>query len=393
MKKLLFVDDEVQILKSFRRVFIDTDYEVITANSGVEALDILEKTSVDLIISDMRMPEIDGYDLLLKVKQLYPKTSRIILSGYSDEKVVFKALRNNIAKVYMFKPWSNDEIVVTINNLFTTLESIKNNNLLSLLNTLEHLPTIPGKYLEIIDLIERDANIEQISDLIETDPAIASEILHVANSAYYGGKTGSIKQAITTIGLNCTRELVLSTSVINMFKSDKGAQNMLELAWEMSYLVNKLTLFIYKKILNRKIPSLYQSAGLLHNLGVVFLLSVHGKSYMEILLNSSNDKQLIDKEKELMHSTHMEAGGHLLNWWGFPYAVVEGALYHHNPYNPSIINKDLVKVLHLAQYYANLMIGQTNDDELDLQLFIDLETNKQAFEEKLKSFKKGGRYV
>lgn len=86
-KSILFVDDEKAILNSIRREFFDSPYDVYIANGGREALDILEKNHIDLIVSDMRMPEMDGYELLKRVKLLYPEVTRLILSGFTDEKL------------------------------------------------------------------------------------------------------------------------------------------------------------------------------------------------------------------------------------------------------------------------------------------------------------------
>ncbi len=107
MKKIPIVDDEVQILKALSRVFFDTDYAIFTAESGQAALSLLEQHEIDLVISDMRMPLMDGYELLSKVKETYPDIIRIILSGYADESTVFKAILHNIAKFYLLKPWHN----------------------------------------------------------------------------------------------------------------------------------------------------------------------------------------------------------------------------------------------------------------------------------------------
>ncbi|MDK2807566.1 MAG: hypothetical protein PWP24_299, partial [Clostridiales bacterium] len=98
-KTILLVDDERPILKAFQRIFMDTDYEILTANSAMEALGLLTSNKVHMIISDMRMPEMDGYELLEKVKLLYPSIIRIILSGYSDETAVLRALQRNLAKL------------------------------------------------------------------------------------------------------------------------------------------------------------------------------------------------------------------------------------------------------------------------------------------------------
>ena len=118
MKKILIVDDEVQILKALSRMFLDTDYEIFTADNSMEALKLLETTEINMVISDMRMPEMDGYKLLSMIKDKYPDIIRIILSGYADEKPMFQALLHNVAKLYIFKPWNNDSFLESINKLF-----------------------------------------------------------------------------------------------------------------------------------------------------------------------------------------------------------------------------------------------------------------------------------
>jgi len=113
-KTLLFVDDEKQILMAIRRLFLDTDYTIYAVSSGEEALRILEEVKVDLIVADMRMPAMDGYELLQRVKQKYPSTVRLILSGYAEEKLIVSALENNLAMLYLFKPWDNKALIGTI---------------------------------------------------------------------------------------------------------------------------------------------------------------------------------------------------------------------------------------------------------------------------------------
>jgi YesN/AraC family two-component response regulator len=111
---ILFVDDEKQILKAIKREFFDSEYEIVTADSGQAALDIMEQTKIDLIITDMRMPEMDGYELLRRVKETYPSTRRIILSGYADENIIKDALNNGLTEFYLFKPWGSREIITAI---------------------------------------------------------------------------------------------------------------------------------------------------------------------------------------------------------------------------------------------------------------------------------------
>jgi len=111
---ILIVDDEANILQALKRVFRREPYRVLTASSGAEGVEILQKEHVDLIISDQRMPEMDGTQFLARAKELYPETIRIILSGYTDVNSITEAI--NVGNVYKFilKPWEDEALRTTI---------------------------------------------------------------------------------------------------------------------------------------------------------------------------------------------------------------------------------------------------------------------------------------
>ena len=114
--KILCVDDEKNVLRALCRLFMDDDYEVLTAGSGKEGLKILEEhQNIQLIISDYRMPEMDGVEFLKHACERSPETIRIVLSGYADTAAVVAAI--NEGQIYKFipKPWNDDELKVTIN--------------------------------------------------------------------------------------------------------------------------------------------------------------------------------------------------------------------------------------------------------------------------------------
>jgi len=176
-KVILFVDDEVQILKSLKRLFRGSGYEVYFADSGAMAIDILTNNRVDLVVTDIRMPEMDGFELLKHIKEDYPLTLRVALSGFTDNRKIFDALENNLAKLYMFKPWDNSELLATIDKIFELEDVLLDQDLLDMINNLDEIPSIPFLYREISKLVEEDANIEDIAATIEQDQSIASKVL------------------------------------------------------------------------------------------------------------------------------------------------------------------------------------------------------------------------
>lgn len=114
--KILCVDDEKNVLRALQRLFMDEDYEILTASNGAEALELLteQQKSVQLVISDYRMPGMDGVEFLKQVNERWPATIRIVLSGYADTASVVDAI--NEGQIYKFipKPWNDEELKSTI---------------------------------------------------------------------------------------------------------------------------------------------------------------------------------------------------------------------------------------------------------------------------------------
>ncbi|MBA5606366.1 response regulator [Duganella sp. FT3S] len=111
---LLFVDDEPNILSALRRLFRPRGYRVLTAESGAEGLEVLAQEPVDLVISDMRMPEMDGARFLAQVRQRWPGVLRLLLTGYSDIQSIQDAINCGEIYRYITKPWDDTDIVLVV---------------------------------------------------------------------------------------------------------------------------------------------------------------------------------------------------------------------------------------------------------------------------------------
>ncbi len=115
--RILYVDDEQNVLRSLTRLFLDDPYEILTASSGAEGLLILDRCgTVPVVISDYRMPGMNGVEFLCEVRKRWPETVRIVLSGYADTGAIVSAI--NEGQIYRFvaKPWNEDELRVTVAN-------------------------------------------------------------------------------------------------------------------------------------------------------------------------------------------------------------------------------------------------------------------------------------
>ncbi len=108
-RTVLFVDDEKKVLTSLERGLLDESYEALFANSGQEALEILQKNPVHVIVTDMRMPEMGGLELLRAVKEEYPHIIRMVLSGYTQVTTVLTAINQGEVFRFITKPWKLEE--------------------------------------------------------------------------------------------------------------------------------------------------------------------------------------------------------------------------------------------------------------------------------------------
>jgi len=383
-KKILFVDDEIQILKSLSRLFMDTDYELFTADSGKAALAILAKEQIDLVITDMRMPVMDGFELLQKIQETHPHVLRIILSGYSEKNTILNALQKNLAKLYIMKPWDNNALLQVVNQIFETENILCDDNLIKLIHNTDDLPTVKNSYHQIMNLFDNNADVGKIASVIEKDPAIATKLLHIINSAFYELKTGNIKQTIAFLGLSTTKNIVLATSIVDSFTTKDRYGSQLEIIWNHSFICSQILNIIYKNLLDKKLSEIESSAGLLHNIGMALFFKIFPEKYIEIFRSIEKNKcDLLKTELDSINVTHQQAGAYLLKWWEIPYPIVEAALYHHTPFATGIINHELIYAVNIAQHYANTFVGNQLSDTLDPNVFDALGIRQSQLEEAL----------
>ncbi len=130
-KRILFVDDEENVLRSLKRLFISEDYEVLTALSGLDGLAVLKEIEVPVIVSDQRMPVMTGAEFLEKSQQLSPDAVRIILTGYADVEAAIGAINRGGAYRYVSKPWNDSDLLMVIKDAFEKYRLVKENKYLT----------------------------------------------------------------------------------------------------------------------------------------------------------------------------------------------------------------------------------------------------------------------
>ena len=180
--RILCVDDEPNIVASLRRLFRGSGYQVTTATSGAQAIAHLEQEPVDLVFSDMRMPGMSGAQLLEQIRVRWPKTTRVLLTGYADIGSTIAAINSGEVYRYITKPWDDGEVLATAHQIFerhaledekTRLEELlraKNQALMELNETLEEkVAERTSELLQLSQKIKKNylTSIKVFSNLME----------------------------------------------------------------------------------------------------------------------------------------------------------------------------------------------------------------------------------
>src|ERR1700683_4032051 len=157
MIRIVFVDDEVNVLQEMRRTLhsMRSEWDMEFLPSGAAALDSLAKSPADVIVSDMRIPGMDGWQLLAEVKKLYPRTVRLVLSGHADPRSVMLAI--GTAQLYLAKPCESGSLKAAIVQTQMLRQLLSNDRLALLVGGVGMLPSAPTAFQDILVWLQNPA--------------------------------------------------------------------------------------------------------------------------------------------------------------------------------------------------------------------------------------------
>ena len=221
---ILFVDDEANVIRGLKRMLrvLKEDWEFYFAKGGEEALEIMEQTLMNVVVSDMRMPNMNGSELLELVKEKYPSTIRIILSGQSNEELALKSTRT--AHKFIAKPIEPEKLKQTIQQSYKLHEFLNDENLRIVINGINRLPSLPKTVLEIEEELAKESfSLQRVIEIVSNDPIMSAKILQVVNSAFFGlaQSIANVGQAVNLIGADTIKSLIIYIQVFKSFDGNK----------------------------------------------------------------------------------------------------------------------------------------------------------------------------
>jgi len=350
MKNIVFVDDERELLDGLRaRLYKHrNDWKMQFALSGDEAIGLFEKEPIDLIVSDVRMPGMDGGQLLSTVKQRWPTTMRIIISGYSDPA---QALRlASLAHQYLAKPCEERQVENVIERCFNLQELLSQDSLRTVVGRIGKLPAMPKTFARLQEaLAQPSVTVGEIGDIVSADAAIATKVLQITNSAFFRLRKPMvrIKDAVTYLGFATVRNLVLCAEISSKWHIPPALSGVdpqdLQKHAEYSAAACKALAG------GRVSPDDAWLTGLLHDIGYWILIQECPEQLAQaIALAKAESVPLFECELRTIGATHAQMGAYLLGLWGLPYPIVEAVALHHTPTAIASHGYDLVAALAAA---------------------------------------------
>lgn len=382
-KKILFVNDSTKaqylqcMLERMKELW---DIQFVEAEADVWNCLTIEK--YDVLVLDLKTPEINGIALLHEVSQRYPHIVRVIIVGPSDQEQVLRAIRSN--HNIITQPFNPLSLIGLIDRSCKLREIIHNEDLKRFVAGISRLPSLPSLYQQIVEEMQSPkVSVKRIADLIAQDVTMTAKILQLVNSAFFSlpQKIVNPHQAAVLLGIDILKGLILHVHIFSSFQLDPRIKNFsIQSLAKHSILVGKLAREIVLAETNiRDMEENALIAGLLHDIGKLVLLQDPERFNQVIAHSQERNCDHYHAEYEIMGASHAEIGAYLLDLWGIPEPVVHAIAFHHNPNKSMDKNFSVLTAVHVANALACRKNSDTKEfPELDLFYLLSIHKKEEV---------------
>jgi HD-like signal output (HDOD) protein len=386
VKHVLFVDDEQHVLDGLRDMLRKQrkHWQMAFALGGQAAIEELKKAPFDVVVSDMRMPGIDGATLLSHVKEHYPASARIILSGHAEREAVVRALP--VAHQFLSKPCDAGLLKIVVERACELQTLLQNENIRQVIGKLDKLPSVPKTYWELTEAAARhDVVVDDLAGIVERDPAMTVKVLQLVNSGYFGlpQRITSIRHAAGYLGTELLKALALTAHAFGTTEVPTIEGFSLEQLQRRSLQCARLAKKIATTVADANDAF---TAAMVLDIGQIVLSVGVPEVFTKALQAARKEKRPVHLfEREMLGVTHAEVGAYLLGFWGLPLSIVEAVAYHHSP---GLLAEGPSRVLG-AVHIADALISEHAKGGAAPSEMLDLDfVTRAGFSERLDDFAK-----
>lgn len=321
--KILVVDDDPLILKALNRTFRmqRPGWDAQVVDSGEEAVRRLDRTGFDLVLTDMQMPGLDGYQVLRHARLVQPTAARVVLSGHAPLRRILEA--EGDYHRFLVKPVDPADLVAIVEAFALDPQEDGAAQARGLVAGLDRIPSLPSNLLELrrlLSLTEVDPG--AVAAVILRDIGMASKVLKLVNSAYmpFRRSITDLEQAVDFLGIDLLKEMVLEREVM-VAAADQAPEGVdLQELWRHCRYVGRVVRdLVHRETGDARAAGEAYSVGLLHDIGQVVLATTPACRYHELLASIQDPwETLTAREREQFGTDHVQVGAELLKLWGLP---------------------------------------------------------------------------
>ncbi|HLO74978.1 MAG TPA: response regulator [Magnetospirillum sp.] len=350
--RVLFVDDDLNILAGLKRLMRGcAEFEAHFSLGGEEALALMADEHMDVVVSDMRMPHMDGAEFLSKVRARHPGTIRVILSGYADAESVLRTV--GPAHLYLAKPCDPGALMQSIARPVALRRLLASEGLRTALARLTDLPSPPELFFQLeAELQSPNVSAASVAAIIGHDVAMTAELLKVTNSAYFSisGRASTPLQAVRTLGLDIISALVLRIGIFRQFEANSANAGLMSALNAYSLHIAALS----ERIADEEggkgtVGKMAYCAGMLCSVGALALLDTFPESYPRLYASPGADGPVFTAETSAYGANHALVGAYLLGLWNFADPMVEAVAHACRPSACPGSENPVLTALHAAR--------------------------------------------
>lgn len=328
------------------------EYEVFTASSGREGMAFLQHTPVDIVVSDLVMPEMNGHEFMTAVAQEHPESMRIVISAHEDQLTVAQCLM--FGHRYFSKPFDLKNLSAVLKRICNLKHQVGSTKLKKIIAGLGTLPTPPRIYSRLTEALNSAyASMEDIGQIVQEDPGLTLKLLQIANSAHFGisRRIATPMDAVQIVGLEILRGLVLCVHAFKFYQDRTIRSISATELWDhsMRTAVASRRLARHEQLPHHECEETFVG-GLLHDVGKLVLAANADAEYQQVMRRSRNEGVAATViEQEIFGATHAQVGAYLLGLWGLPEPIVSTVELHHSLENITTQGFTPVTAIHVAQ--------------------------------------------
>jgi HD-like signal output (HDOD) protein len=349
MMRLLFVDDDAVAREQIRSEISHAHlhYDVVLVESGSEAIAALDGGEFDAVISDLRMPAMDGTELLTQVRERFPEVVRVCMSGAMDDSDFLRVIP--VTHQFLSKPISGEALREIIDRACSLNLILQNQSIRALIGKLTALPANARTFQELSGaMTDPNTHTADISRIVAKDTALSVKLLQIVNSSFFGRRSAitSINAAVTFVGMEMIKSLALSACVFNALEASPAARPLLQDLQARSLRKAHFARSLLKE--SRHADEAF-TAALLLDVGQAVLAICSPERFSEaIQIARAENRPLHEVEKEKFGAAHPEVGACLLGIWGLPLELIEIVAHHHSPSNVKHAQTATLAAVHVA---------------------------------------------